>query len=151
MNNLKNERNIAISKLFKKTWNRSCTRIFKYKKKLTGISLMGNTILGTCLADRDCRIHIFMELTKSSVNSDPGATLRNRTTLSSEPSFFTCDTHTLSWISLKVSTGKQMIHLARKYVDGSLRPGMTQIGMLICRDQLESWNFGFSKYRHYMI
>ena len=73
-------------------------------KQLTGISVVGSTILGTCLAERYCRIHILTELTRVSVNSDPGATRRNRITRSSEPSFFTCETHTLSWISLKVST-----------------------------------------------
>ena len=31
------------------------------------------------------------------------------------------------------------------------RPGTTQTGMLSYRDQLESWNFGFSKYRYYTI
>ena len=32
-----------------------------------------------------------------------------------------------------------------------LRPGKTQTGLLSYRDQLESWNFGFSKYRYCTI
>ena len=32
-----------------------------------------------------------------------------------------------------------------------LRPGETQTSLLSYRDQLEAWNFGFSKYRYYII
>ena len=32
-----------------------------------------------------------------------------------------------------------------------LRPGKTQTGLLSYMDKLESWNFGFSKYRYYTI
>ena len=32
-----------------------------------------------------------------------------------------------------------------------LRPGKTQTGLLSYRDQLETWNFGFSKNRYYTI
>ena len=38
----------------------------------------------------------------------------------------------------------------KTYLRG-FRPGKTQTGFLSYRDHLESWNFGFSKYRYYTI
>ena len=51
----------------------------------------------------------------------------------------------------------QMSHVMRKPIFRSVgggagfRPGKTQTGLLSCRDQLESRNFGFSKYRYSAI
>ena len=65
---------------------------------------MGRIILGTCLAERYCLIQVFTAVTNPGVNLLPGATFKNKTTLSSVPSCFVWDTHTLSCTSLNVST-----------------------------------------------
>ena len=44
-----------------------------------------------------------------------------------------------------------MSHIMRKPVFGSLQPGKTHSRLLSYRDQLEAWNFRFSKLRYYTI
>ena len=43
-----------------------------------------------------------------------------------------------------------MSHSMREPVHGALRPGETQTGLLSYSDELESYKFGFSKYRYYI-
>ena len=43
------------------------------------------------------------------------------------------------------------LHHEKPCLRGLRPPGKTQTGLLSYRDQLESLNFGFSKYRYYTI
>ena len=106
-------------------------------KKLTGWG-MQNSTLSSCSRAKKQVLFTF----------SCTANIENKTMMSESQNIFL-------W-SVIISSTYQLSDLQyeprhKKTCLRGFRPGKTQTGMLSYRDKLESWNFGFCKYRYYTI